>query len=104
MTSVLKLHRATKQSLVHTIEDQGRENIKLRKLVVEFEVYLRPFPLFSWPLYIMEMINFVAQNLEVDGSTKLLNGIHGFVAQKIKMRIDIIFKSQEILVECTNST
>ena len=46
----------------------------------------------------MKLINFLAHNLNVDRSTKLLNGIHGFVVENIKMRIDVIFEPWEIII------
>ena len=49
---VPELHRATKESLAHTINYQGRENIKLRKRVVELELSLSPHPFFSKPFSI----------------------------------------------------
>ena len=40
--NMLKLHKATREAIEHTIDDQRREKFKLRKRMVELEVSLSP--------------------------------------------------------------
>ena len=47
LTGVLKLNRDTRENIAHTIDDQGRENVKLRKRVADLKASLNPYPLFS---------------------------------------------------------
>lgn len=76
---VLKLHKSIREALSHIVDDKGRENVKLRKRMVEMESSFSSLPLFPQPLSIVQLINFMTHNLNVDKSTNLLNIICEFV-------------------------
>lgn len=57
-SSMLELHKATGEALAHTVDNQGRENVNLRKRVVELKASFSPKPLFPQPLSIVEPDDF----------------------------------------------
>ena len=76
---IFKLYESTDEALVHTIDDQEKENVRLRKRTFELEATLNPTPLFAEPLVVMIPNDFSNNSfkkvLKVDKAAKLLNGI-----------------------------
>lgn len=50
LKGVMELHWATNQALVHTVDDQEKDNIKQKRRVIELEAALSPHSLFIEPL------------------------------------------------------
>lgn len=51
----MELHRATGDSLAHTMNNQGKEKSHLKQRIVELEVDLSPRLLFAKPLTIFTL-------------------------------------------------
>ena len=87
----MELHRETYEALVHTMDDQEKENAELKQRIVELEATLSPRPLFVEPLAIVHSVE-ESPSLasKIDKVTQLLSRIRAFVAEGIKARPDLI--------------
>jgi hypothetical protein len=52
----MELHRTTGEALAHTVDDQGKDNPRLKKRIAKLEVSLSPRPLFAKPLSIIHLM------------------------------------------------
>ena len=94
----MELHREIDEALAHTMDDQKRENAKLKQRIDELEAPLNPRPLFVEPLSISQSIKeSPSQARKIDKVTCLLSRIRCFVVESIKARANLISKTFEIL-------
>lgn len=84
---VMEIHWETNEALAHTMDDQERENIGLKKRIVKLGVALIPHPLFSKPFETIQPIEESSiQVHKVDKITRLLLRVRYFVAKSVKER------------------
>lgn len=94
----MELHWETNEALAHYVDDQERENARLKRRVIELEAPIIPQPLFVEPLPIVHsMGKSLVQARRFDRVTQLLYGIISFVTEGIKTGINLISKSFEVL-------
>ena len=97
-TDVMELHQETDEDLAHTVNDEERENAKLKQRISELEVALSLNPLFAKPLVIVQSVEeSLSQFRKIDKGTHLLSGIRSCVVESIKARAYLILEAFEIL-------
>ena len=94
----MKLHKENSESLAHTLDDQEKENAKLKQRMVEPEASVIPWLLFIEPLSVVHLIEeWHTHAHKFDNITRLFNGVIFFVVEGIKTIMDLISKAFEIL-------
>ena len=75
-SDIMELHWEIGEALAHTVDDQERENAKLKKRIVELEASLSPRPLFVEPLAIVHSFGESLRHAhKIDKATQLLSQV-----------------------------
>ena len=55
-SDIMELNYETNESLAHTVDDQGRENYKMKQRIFELGASLSPWSLFYEPFSIIHLV------------------------------------------------
>ena len=87
----MELHTTTSEALAHIMYDMGKENSRLNKRVEKLGAALSPKPLFPHPISTIQLIeDSPGHARKYDKLTRILDGVHGFIAKNTKRRLNII--------------
>ena len=76
----MELHRETSEALGYTIDDQEKENAKMKQSIYKLEASLSPWPFFIEPLPIIHSVEeSPIPAYKIDKVTRLLSGTNSFV-------------------------
>ena len=94
----MEIHRETNESLEHTVDDQEKENVRLKQRIDKIEVALSPHPLFVERLAIVQAIEESSgQACNINKVANLLSRIKSFVEEEIKARTYLNLEAFDIL-------
>lgn len=84
IADAFKMYLTTCEIFAHLLEDQKRQNTRLKRKVEELESILTPKPLFSQPISTVKPIEMSPTlSLRIDKAYELLQNLREYVAQNV---------------------
>ena len=94
----MELHQKIEEALECTMDDQDRQNARLKQRIAKLEDGLNQHALFVEPLSIVESIEgSTIQACKIDKANCLLSGVSRFVEKCIKESTYLIYEAFEIV-------